>query len=383
MSRKITDEMIKDKLLSLNCIFISYDNNTKKIKFICNLHKENGIQETNWKNIKRNQSCHICGKERSRFSRKLSDEKLKKITEHAGFIFNGSEYINGKRYILYFCKHHIDKGIQKMLVGSMRKSHGYCPWCLNRKRTHDDFIKEMEGINPSVIILSNFSKTEDYIKCQCKICRNIWESKANNLLQGQGCKKCAAKKINDKRKYTDQEFKQKMNVLHPTINVLSKYISIKQKVKCVCKIDGYEWEVTPDSLLNGKTGCPICSSKVSHGENKIMNLLKKWDIDYEYQAKFEDCKNILPLPFDFHLINYNILIEYDGEGHYKEIPYSNDVNKNKEAYKKVKINDQLKTNYCLSHNIHLIRIPYWKYDDIENILFDEFIQQGVFEEISN
>ncbi len=43
----------------------------------------------------------------------------------------------------------------------------------------------------------------------------------------------------------------------------------------------------------------------------------------------------------------------------------------------------LKTNYCLSHNIHLIRIPYWKYDDIENILFDEFIQQGVFEEISN
>lgn len=37
MSRKITDEMIKDKLLSLNCSFISYDNNTKKIKFIGNM----------------------------------------------------------------------------------------------------------------------------------------------------------------------------------------------------------------------------------------------------------------------------------------------------------------------------------------------------------
>lgn len=36
MSRKITDEIIKDKLLSLNCSFISYDNNTKKIKFIKN-----------------------------------------------------------------------------------------------------------------------------------------------------------------------------------------------------------------------------------------------------------------------------------------------------------------------------------------------------------
>lgn len=383
MSQKITDGIIKDKLSSLNCDFISYDNNTKKIKFICNLHKENGIQETNWKNINRNQSCHICGKERSRFSRKLSDQKLKEITEQVGFIFNGSEYINGKRYILYLCKNHIDKGIQKTLVGSMRRSHGYCPWCLNRKRTNNDFVAEMKEINPNIILLSSFSKTEDYIKCYCNICGHTWESKANNLLQGQGCKRCAIKRINSKRKYTDQEFKQKMKNIHPAIKVLSEYVSMKHRVKCICEIDGYEWETTPDSLLNGKTGCPICSSKVSHGESKIMNILKQWNVDYEYQARFEDCKNILSLPFDFYLINHNILIEYDGEGHYKEIPYSNDTNKNKESYKKVQINDQIKTNYCLCHNIHLIRIPYWEYDNIENILFDEFIQQGVLKEISN
>ena len=32
------------------------------------------------------------------------------------------------------------------------------------------------------------------------------------------------------------------------------------------------------------------------------------------------------------------------------------------------VKNYIKTNYCLEHNIKLIRIPYWEYDNIEIIL---------------
>ena len=33
--------------------------------------------------------------------------------------------------------------------------------------------------------------------------------------------------------------------------------------------------------------------------------------------------------------------------------------------------DEIKTKYCIDKNIPLIRIPYWEYDNIENILARE------------
>ena len=33
-----------------------------------------------------------------------------------------------------------------------------------------------------------------------------------------------------------------------------------------------------------------------------------------------------------------------------------------------KIRDTIKTRYCKDNNIRLIRIPYWEFDNIENIL---------------
>jgi len=35
-----------------------------------------------------------------------------------------------------------------------------------------------------------------------------------------------------------------------------------KKIKCRCKVDGFEWKVTPGNLLSGK-GCPKCGYKKS------------------------------------------------------------------------------------------------------------------------
>ena len=70
------------------------------------------------------------------------------------------------------------------------------------------------------------------------------------------------------------------------------------------------------------------------------------------------------MPFDFYLPQYNICIEYDGEFHYKMIMgYDEFINQ--------KIRDTIKTVYCKENNIKLIIIPYWEFNNIENILIKE------------
>ena len=65
-------------------------------------------------------------------------------------------------------------------------------------------------------------------------------------------------------------------------------------------------------------------------------------------------------------------VEYDGIGHFEPINFNgiNDKRAN-EGFKKQKLHDQIKDKYCLDNNIKLIRIPYWEFDNIENILKQE------------
>ena len=70
------------------------------------------------------------------------------------------------------------------------------------------------------------------------------------------------------------------------------------------------------------------------------------------------------MPFDFYLPDYNTCIEYDGELHYKAVDYFG----GDDALMNTKCRDEIKTQYCKENNIKLIRIPYWEFDNIEEIL---------------
>ena len=84
------------------------------------------------------------------------------------------------------------------------------------------------------------------------------------------------------------------------------------------------------------------------------------------QYKFDDCRFYNHLPFDFYLPEYNILIEYDGKQHF----ILNSFGKDMWHFVDIKIRDTVKNVYCENNNIELIRIPYWEFNDIENILKD-------------
>ena len=77
------------------------------------------------------------------------------------------------------------------------------------------------------------------------------------------------------------------------------------------------------------------------------------------------------MPFDFGILNNSsilLLIEYDGIQHYKSIEYFGGM----ESLKSQQRRDKIKNEYCNENKIPLLRIPYWNYDNIVNILNEIF-----------
>ena len=90
---------------------------------------------------------------------------------------------------------------------------------------------------------------------------------------------------------------------------------------------------------------------------------------YIREYRFDNCKYKYRLPFDFYLTEYNICIEYDGKQYYEPVEYFG----GEKAFKETKKRDATKNNYCQNNDIKLIRIPYWEFDNIENILEKELL----------
>lgn len=106
------------------------------------------------------------------------------------------------------------------------------------------------------------------------------------------------------------------------------------------------------------------------GEKKIAEYLIKKNISFQFQKKFDDCRNIRPLSYDFYLIfnNTKYLIEYNGIQHYKPIKFFGGISK----FEKQQLHDRIKLNYSKNNGYKLITIIY-NQTDIEQFLDDNLI----------
>lgn len=122
---------------------------------------------------------------------------------------------------------------------------------------------------------------------------------------------------------------------------------------------------------------------MSSGEKKISQILTKHKIDYIFEKKFDDCKSITHLRFDFYLPDHNICIEFDGEQHFRPVDfefnqfYRVPYEKSLARFKKIQTHDQIKNHYCNRHNIELIRISYKKFKNIEHIINKRILKKEI------
>ena len=184
-------------------------------------------------------------------------------------------------------------------------------------------------------------------RCQCE-CGKIKEVDTSSLKSGNS-KSCGCDNHNrlgkSEKNLLGKTFGE-LTVIEQT-NKSDKNNGIIWKCKCSCGNICYKTTSGLRKSLINSCGC-VLSSK---GCYDIEQLLKSNNIEYIKEYKFQDCKNINPLPFDYFLPQYNILIEFDGEQHFFDKPHF-------EPLQQIRHKDMIKNFYCFNNDLTLIRIPY-------------------------
>lgn len=230
----------------------------------------------------------------------------------------------------------------------------WCPECKKEKiskknsKPQEQYIEELYERNSNIICIGEYINSTTEVLHKCLIDGYEWYAKPSNIISGCGCPKCAGNILKTKKEYIKE-----VSLINPNIEVLGEYINARTRITHMCKMDGYIWNATPSSILSG-SGCPKCNE--SHGEKQIRNWLDNNNITYKSQKTFKECKDKRTLPFDFYLPDYNLVIEYDGEQHYKPIEYFG----GEKSFNNIIKHDKIKDNYCKNNNIKILRIPYFE-----------------------
>lgn len=152
------------------------------------------------------------------------------------------------------------------------------------------------------------------------------------------------------------------------LTVLKQGDYYQRQVQWICKCDcGNLTTVRTTYLLNGHTTSCGCNrqwgnGRTSKGEEKIIELLKTENIIFEREKQFPDLKkNGNFLRCDFYLPEQNIVLEFNGIGHYQ---FTNFFHKTPQDFQKRQEYDRHKISYCLSHGITIYCIPYWELNKI-------------------
>lgn len=229
-------------------------------------------------------------------------EKLENICENNGYtlLTDKSEYVNTKMHIDFICHKH---GKQSMLIDNLLSGH-------------------------------------KCIKCS-------YETRQKNMRNSQEYVETYINSINGNKLLNKEEYTQ----------------SNKRNLKVLCgKCNKHIFTVSFSDYYNcGTNQCHSCSSFESSGEKLIADYLNSVNIEYIREKKFDDCMDKKKLPFDFYVPKYNLIIEFDGQHHYKPVYGDN-------ALKITQSHDSIKNKYCENNGLNLLRIPYWDGHNVNELI---------------
>lgn len=254
-----------------------------------------------------------------------------------------------------------------------------CPYCAGQKVCfsnclaviYPEISKEWHPNKNSISPNDVVSQSNKKVWWQCKE-RHEWQAIISNRTNlGNNCPYCAGQKVCYSnslailRKDIAKEWHHR-NVLTP----LDVTVKSGRRVWWKCE-KGHEWQAVISQRTSYNSGCPFCNQ--SKGEKLIKEFLESKNLSFASQAKFDDCKYKLKLPFDF-LVEINdlkFLIEYNGEHHYKPIKWRGanwTDEKAVDKFSSIKFRDNIKREWCKSKNIPLLIIPYWEISNVEEII---------------
>ena len=359
-----------------------YINNRTLIKIICPKEGHGEFWQSPYFHMAGG-GCPKCANERKRESNLYTLEEFIEISNNihgvGTYDYSNSIYIDSQSLIEIICPKH---GSFWQLAGSHMQGHG-CPKCgfdyvgNCNKLTTEEFIEKsnyVQGEGRYDYSNSVYVDSDTPIEIICSKHGSFWQLPYVHM-NGSGCPKCKFEKL----ALTLEEFIEKANEKQGEGRYdysESKYIDSKTPLKIICPKHGAFWQ-TPNAHLR-RAGCPICNE--SQGSKRIRIFLSKNNIVFEQEKRFNDCRNIYPLPFDFYLPQYNLCIEFDGSCHFKKTNWNGEYTEEqlKENLESYQHRDQIKNDYCKSHNITLLRFNNLK--TVEEELMKYFQEHGIIKE---
>lgn len=258
--------------------------------------------------------------------------------------------LNGEGYKIWIC---IDKLNSGKTPDSFSK---YNPYTVENIKT---FLRKNNC--KAELLSTKYINSQSKLNWRCDL-GHVFEMAWSEFKQGKRCAKCSGV-----YKRTNAEFLQEVLILVGNeYSFLGKFEHVDKKIEVIHNKCNYKYEVTPYKFINREQRCPKCND--SKGEKRIEKYLESKNLSYISEYRFLDCKNIYPLRFDFAVLDEqnkpSLLIEYDGKQHFRPYKYYG----GEKEFELVRKRDAIKNNYCKTNNIKLIRIPYTKYHEIEDIL---------------
>ena len=375
MSKKLTQKEAFEKILNrckeIDCRLVDenfiYTKNSMRLKLICNKDNYGAIGEwtPSYKKFIKGIGCPKCAGNAKLTQEEAEEQVLSRCKEMNYSLRNCFTMKNCYTKIPLKCN--IDNHEWTPRYDNFINEKNGCPKCAgNLHLTQEDADKKIEIIckKMNYILLESFiyKNNESIIKLKCNIDSHVWEPDYGNfILEKRNCRKCSGcLKISQKE--AEEKILERCKEVNYTLYENFIMNSTGTKISLKCNKCNHKWNPTYNSFIYSKKGCPVC--KLSHGELEVKKYLEKnYSNLFEMQKKFEECKNIKKLPFDFYIDKYKIAIEYQGKQHY----FDNYFIKHKDI--SISIRDNIKKQYCIDNNIFLIEIPYIiKLKEIPNFL---------------
>lgn len=274
-----------------------------------------------------------------------------------------SEYIN---YHTHVQMKHTDCEFEYPVTPANFISGGYrCPNCFGSKQSNtEEFkLKVLNQYGNEYEVIGEYINNRTKIKMKHNVCNYEYSASPNDILAGNKCWKCSGLE----RKTIDTVKKDVFNMVGDEYIVDGEYISNKTKIFFTHKTCGVTFPMNTNNFLNGQR-CPICAE--SKGEQAVRRYFEVNNIDYIPQKEYLGLVGLNNgnLSYDFHLREYNLLIEFQGIQHEE---YRRGWHKDNNAFKQQQEHDKRKKEYANKNNINLLEIWYYDIDNIEQILDKE------------
>lgn len=379
--RKTQEEFEQELSIVLPDIQVlgKYINMNTKIHFKCLIHDFEF--DAFPQNMLRGHGCRKCGNEKQSKKQTKSHDKfvedLKSINQDIEVI---GKYINMDTKVQVRCLkdgYIWDADPRKLYRGCK------CAVCSNRKvvegindiqTVRPDLVKYFKNKDDAVRYTPGSEKNIDVI---CPECGYEDRIRIGNLSRfGFACNGCYEKKYGRKRvphgywnKNTMTEYLNENYVGYKLLDIQEASVDGCLKVLIKCPNDNHDpyWAYWTN-IISGYT-CFLCylEDSMSRGEHMAESILKKYNINFNSQKRFDDCRDKYTLPFDFYLPEYNLIIEIMGEQHERPIGYFG----GEESFRKCIKHDKMKRDYLKEHNINILDIWYYEFDKMENLIINK------------